>query len=74
MSKKSYWAFIVLCLIGGFIGLQEFYREKYFLGILAVLFCWTGIPYLVGYIEALVWLFKDKNEWNLRYGLQSRPE
>ena len=73
MSKKSYWAFIVLCLIGGFIGLQEFYREKYLLGILAVLFCWTGIPYLVAYIEALVWLFKDENEWNLKYGVQSEP-
>ena len=74
MSKKSYCAFIVLCLIGGFIGLQEFYREKYFLGILSVLFCWTGLPYLVAYIEALVWLFKDENEWNLNYGLQSKPE
>ena len=68
MSKKSYWAFIVLCLIGGFIGLQEFYREKFFLGSLAILFCWTGIPCIVAYIEALVWLFNE-DEWNLKYGM-----
>lgn len=74
MSKKSYWAFIVLCLIGGFFGIQEFYREKYLLGVLAILFCWTGIPSLVAYIEAIVWLFRNENEWNSKYGVQSEYE
>ena len=48
--KYNFWCFIVLCLIGGFIGLQEFYRGKICLGVFAVLFFWTGIPEIVVFI------------------------
>ena len=65
--KLNFWCFIVLCLIGGFIGLQEFYRGKVGLGILAVLFFWTGIPCLVAFIEAIVWLFRGDNEFYIKY-------
>ena len=64
---KSFWNFIVLALIGGFIGLQEFYRGKIALGVVAVLFCWTGIPALVAIIEAIVWLFRGEEEFNKLY-------
>lgn len=66
--KVNFWCFIALCLLGGFIGLQEFYRKKTALGVLAVLFFWTGIPYLVGFIEALVWLFRGESEFYREYG------
>ena len=69
MREKRFWCFIALCLLGGVFGLQEFYREKYLLGILAVLFCWTGIPWFVAYIEALVWLFKGENEFDTKYAM-----
>ena len=65
--KLNFWCFIVLCLIAGFIGLQEFYRGKVALGILAVLFFWTGIPCLVALIEAIVWLFRGDNEFYIKY-------
>ena len=64
---KSFWNFIVLALISGFIGLQEFYRGKIALGVVAVLFCWTGIPALVAVIEAIVWLFRGEEEFNKLY-------
>ena len=67
-NELNFWCFIVLCFVGGFIGLQEFYRKKTGLGILAVLFFWTGIPTFVAFIEGLVWLFKGENEFNLKYG------
>ena len=41
--KYNFWCFIILCFVGGFIGLQEFYRGKIGLGVFAVLFFWTGI-------------------------------
>ena len=66
-KMRNFWCFIVLCLIGGFIGLQEFYRGKIFLGILAVLFFWTGIPCLVSWIEAVVWLFRGEDEFFAKY-------
>ena len=65
--KYNCWCFIVLCLIGGFIGLQEFYRGKIGLGVFAVLFFWTGIPAIVSFIEAVVWLFRGEDEFNKEF-------
>ena len=65
--KINFWCFIVLCLIGGFIGLQEFYRGKICLGVFAVLFFWTGIPEIVAFIEAVVWLFRGEDEFNKEF-------
>ena len=67
--RRNFWCFIVLCILGGFLGLQEFYCRRYILGILAILFCWTGIPWLVAYIEAIVWLFKGNVEFDCYYNL-----
>ena len=65
--KYNFWCFIVLCLIGGFIGLQEFYRGKIGLGVFAVLFFWTGIPEIVAFIEAVVCLFRGEDEFNKEF-------
>ena len=62
--KYNFWCFIILCFVGGFIGLQEFYRGKICLGVFAVLFFWTGIPEIVAFIEAVVWLFRGEDEFN----------
>lgn len=66
--KLNFWCFIILCFVGGFIGLQEFYRKKVGLGVLAVLFFWTGIPSIVAFIEGLVWLYKGEGEFYNEYG------
>ena len=65
--KYNFWCFIVLCLIGGVIGLQEFYRGKICLGVFAVLSFWTGIPEIVAFIEAFVWLFRGEDEFNKEF-------
>ena len=68
MTKKlNYWCFLILALIAGFFGLQEFYRGNIGLGILAVLFCWTCIPALVAFIEAVIWLFKGPEIFDMTY-------
>lgn len=68
MTKKlNYWCFLILALIAGFFGLQEFYRGNIGLGILAVLFCWTCIPALVAFIEAVVWLFNGPEIFDMTY-------
>lgn len=60
---KKFWNFILLALVGGFIGLQEFYMKRWVLGVLAVLFCWTCIPAIVAWVEAIVWLFRGEEEF-----------
>ena len=62
--KYNFWCFIILCFMGGFIGLQEFYRGKIGLGVFAVLFFWTGIPAIVSFIEAVVWLCRGEDEFH----------
>jgi len=62
-KKQRFWNFIVLAIIGGFFGLQEFYMERWVLGVLAVLFCWTCIPAVVAFVEAIVWLFRGEDEF-----------
>lgn len=65
--KYNFWCFIILCFVGGFIGLQEFYHGKIGLGVFAVLFFWTGIPAIVSFIEAVVWLFRGEYEFNKEF-------
>lgn len=64
---RNYWCFILIALLGGVIGLQEFYLKRTVLGVLGVLFFWTGIPTIVAFIEALVWLFRGETEFKKVY-------
>ena len=38
------------------IGVHKFYMGKIGMGILYLLFCWTGIPACVGFIEGIIYL------------------
>lgn len=64
---KHYWNFILIALLCGVFGLQEFYRGRWELGILSILFFWTGIPAFVAFIEVIVWLFKGEETFNKVY-------
>ena len=67
MRKINYWNAIVIAIILGTIGLQHFYVKQTVLGVLGVLFCWTGIPAIVALVQAAVWLFKGENWFNAKY-------
>lgn len=67
MRKLGFWNYIVLAILGGTIGLQEFYTKKTIWGVLAVVFCWTCVPAVVALIEAIVWLFKGEEEFNFTF-------
>ena len=54
--------------LGGF-GIHKFYQRKYFQGILYILFCWTGIPGIIGFIEGLRYLFMGLDDYFLSYYL-----
>jgi len=53
----------------GAIGAHKFYLGQPVMGVLYVLFCWTGIPFLVGFIEGLVYLVQsqDSFDWQHNY-------
>ncbi len=47
---------IVLAFFLGGLGIHHFYLEHWRRGILYLLFCWTGIPAVLGVIDALYYL------------------
>lgn len=55
VSKLVY---VLLALFLGGIGIHKFYAGKIGMGIMYIIFCWTGIPSFVGFVEALVAAFK----------------
>lgn len=58
---------------GGF-GAHKFYMGKTGWGILYLLFCWTGIPSLVGLIEGVRYFFMNGPEFERKYYRTSHYE
>jgi len=52
--------------LGG-IGAHKFYLGSAGLGIVYLLFCWTGIPSLIGFIEGIVYLTMSDEEFKVKY-------
>lgn len=57
----------ILGIIFGGIGLHKFYLKKPGLGIIYLLFCWTFIPSLIGFIEGILYLLMDDIEFQNKY-------
>jgi TM2 domain-containing membrane protein YozV len=55
-STKSRGVAVFLALFLGGIGAHKFYLDRPGMGVLYLVFFWTCIPSLVGFIEALVYL------------------
>lgn len=59
--KSRTTAGILAILLGGF-GIHKFYLGKVGWGILYLVFCWTGIPAIVGIIEGILYLTTTKTD------------
>jgi TM2 domain-containing membrane protein YozV len=57
----------LLALFLGGIGIHKFYLGKGFQGLLYLVFCWTIIPAIVGFIEGLNYLLMSDATFNKRY-------
>lgn len=58
---------ILLAFFLGSLGIQMFYLGNNRWGLILLLFCWTGIPALVGLVQAVVWLFTDDSSFLAKY-------
>ena len=52
-------AYALLGIFLGTFGIHRFYAGKVISGIIYLLFCWTGIPSLLGLIEGIIALTRD---------------
>ena len=55
-------AYCLLAFFLGGIGIHKFYAGKTGAGIMYLLFCWTGIPAIIAFIEFIIGLCKKADE------------
>jgi len=60
----------VLAFTGGGLGLHRFYLGQWW-GLFYLLLFWTGLPFLVGFIEAGVFGFTSEEHWHARHNRYS---
>ena len=65
-AKSKTTAGILALLLGG-IGIHRFYLGQWW-GIFYLLFCWTGVPLVIGLIEGIVFFSTSDQKWNAKYG------
>ena len=62
--KSKTTAGLLAIFLGG-IGIHKFYLGKIGMGILYIVFCWTYVPAIIGFIEGIVYLTSsDENFYN----------
>lgn len=64
---KSKMAAGILGILLGGIGAHKFYLGKTGAGILSILFCWTYIPSILGFIEGIMILCSNDENFQLKY-------
>ena len=53
--------------LGGF-GVHKFYLGRVVWGVVYILFCWTFIPSLIGFIEGIIYLTMSDEAFAQKYG------
>jgi len=57
----------IFALFLGWLGMHKFYLGQPGLGVLYLLFCWTFVPSIVSFIEAIVYLSMTDESFNAKY-------
>ncbi len=63
--KSKVTAGILGILLGGF-GIHKFYLGKVGMGVLYLIFCWTYIPSIVGFVEGIIYLTQPDENFMLK--------
>ncbi len=63
---KSKVAAGLLAIFLGGIGIHKFYLGKVGMGILYIVFCWTYIPAIIGFIEGIIYLCSNDENFQLK--------
>ena len=62
----------LFALLLGWLGIHKFYLESWGWGLVYFLFSWTGIPFILGIIEGILFLTMDDPTFEQRYN-QTQP-
>ena len=64
---KNRVAAILLALFLGGLGAHKFYLGQVGMGLLYLVFCWTGIPAIVALVEAILYLLASDEDFQKKY-------
>lgn len=62
-----------LAFFWGALGFQKFYLGETGKGILSILFCWTFIPVLIGWIDFVKFASVSEEKFSLKYNRNNKP-
>ncbi|AZS50245.1 NINE protein [Entomomonas moraniae] len=65
-GKSRIAAALLAFFLGGF-GIHKFYLGQVGLGFLYLIFCWTGIPAIVAFIEFIIYLCMSDETFDAKY-------
>lgn len=68
-NGKSKLAAALFALFLGGIGIHKFYLGQVVWGIVYLVLCWTFIPAIVGFIEAILLFVMSNEKFNTKYGM-----
>ena len=66
-EKNKVVAGLLGIFLGGF-GAHKFYLGKVGMGFLYLVFTWTGIPWIIGFIEGIMYLSMKEEKFAEKYG------
>lgn len=66
-EKNKIVAGLLAIFLGGF-GIHKFYLGRVGLGILYLIFFWTIIPAIIGFIEGILYLTMTNSAFHAKYG------
>lgn len=70
--KSRIVAGILALLVGGF-GVHKFYLRNVGLGIVYLIFFWTTIPIIIGFIEGIIYLVQSDEEFGYKQRVNVKP-
>jgi TM2 domain-containing membrane protein YozV len=56
----------VLGILLGGLGIHKFYMGRIGMGVLYLIFCWTTIPAIVGFIEGIIYLTSNEHNFQVK--------
>ncbi len=69
IANRTKGVAILLAFFLGFIGVHRFYTGRTISGIFYLLFCWTWIPALLGFVECIRYLCMSEREFDMKYNM-----
>jgi len=67
-NGKSKLAAILFAVFLGSFGFHKFYLNHVGMGVLYILFCWTFIPTVAGFIDAILLFIMSDEDFVRKYG------